>query len=159
MSSDDVVLLDATLRPNPPLPPAALKFVLAVVAAINLAFALFFISHGAWLVLPFMGADIVLLAWAFHASVRAARRLERVKLTPSSLLVESHPLQGPTRRFAFNPHWVRVDMAEPPEHGSQLTLWSHGRGIRVGSFLAPAERVAFAKALKSALNRARATFG
>ena len=44
----------------------------------------------------------------------------------------------------------------PPEHGSQLTLWSHGKGLRLGSFLPPLERASFAERLKNALRAARA---
>ena len=139
------------------MPPAALRLVLAVVVAINLAFATAFALRGAWLVTPFMGLDVVLLAWALRASVRAARRFERVTLSPSRLVVERHPPDGAPSAFAFNPYWVRVDMHEPADHWSQLTLWSHGQGLRVGAFLAPRERAAFARSLKAALGRARET--
>ena len=155
MAAGDPVLLDTTLRPSPPMPPSALRIVLAIVAAVNFGFALGFVLHGAWLVTPFMGLDVALLAWAFRASVRASRRHERVLLTSSQLTVERHPPAGPASAIALNPYWVRVDMADPPEHWSQLTLWSHGKGVCVGAFLAPAERLAFAHILKTALRRAR----
>ena len=102
-----------------------------------------------------MGLDVALLAWAFRASLRASRCHERVLLTPSRLTVERHPVRGPASEVALNPYWVRVDMADPPEPGSQLILWSHGKGVRVGSFLAPDEKIALAHTLKSALRRAR----
>ena len=155
--SQDPVLLDRTLRPSPPLSPSVLKLVLALVAAVNFAFALFFVLRGAWLVTPFMGADVALLAWAFRASLRASRRSERVRLTASSLVVENRPVRGPAHEIFFNPYWVRVEMADPPDHWSQLTLWSHGRAVRLGSFLAPDERLSLARALKAALRRARET--
>jgi|SRR5580700_1462524 uncharacterized membrane protein len=155
MSVGDPVLLDRTLRPSPPMPPAALTWVVVAVAAFYFVFALAFVLRGAWLITPFMGLDVVLLAWAFRASLRASRCHERVLLTPSRLTVERHPVRGPASEVALNPYWVRVDMADPPEPGSQLVLWSHGRGVRVGSFLAPTEKVALAQTLKSALRRAR----
>jgi uncharacterized membrane protein len=157
MSAGDPVLLDRTLRPSPPMSPSALKWVVVGVATINLAFGAVLASHGAWPVMPFMGLDVVLLAWAFRASLRASRRHERVLLTPSTLTVERHPPKGPSSEIAFNPYWVRVDMPDPPEPGSQLTLWSHGKGVRVGTFLAPDEKLALAQVLKSALRRARET--
>jgi uncharacterized membrane protein len=46
-------------------------------------------------------------------------------------------------------------MDDPPEHGSQLTLWSHGKFLRIGQFLAPEERARFARTLKAALRAAR----
>jgi uncharacterized membrane protein len=155
MSVGDPVLLDRTLRPGPPMPPAALTWVVVAVAAFYFIFGLAFIARGAWLITPFMGLDVALLAWAFRASLSAARAHERVLLTPSQLTVERHPAKGPASEVALNPYWVRVDMADPPEPGSQLVLWSHGKGVRVGSFLAPDEKVALAHTLKSALRRAR----
>jgi uncharacterized membrane protein len=157
MSGGDPVLLDRTLRPSPPMPPAALRWVLVAVAGIYLVFALAFLLRGAWMVTPFMGLDVALLAWAFHASVRASRYYERVLLTLAKLTVERHPVKGPASEVALNPYWVRVDMADPPEPGSQLMLWSHGKGVRVGAFLAPDEKLALARTLKSALRRAKDT--
>jgi uncharacterized membrane protein len=137
------------------MPPAALAWVVAAVATIYFVFALAFVLRGAWLITPFMGLDVALLAWAFRASLRASRARERVLLTPSRLTVERHPVQGPASEVALNPYWVRVDMADPPEPGSQLMLWSHGKGVRVGAFLPPDEKVALAHTLKAALRRAR----
>ncbi|HWU26359.1 MAG TPA: DUF2244 domain-containing protein [Rhizomicrobium sp.] len=151
----DPVLLDATLRPNPPLPPAALIYVLAGVVAINLVFATAFVLRGAWLVMPFMGLDIALLGWAFRASSKASRRSERITLTRSSLSVARRPSSGAPTELTLNPYWVRVEIADPPAPGDKLTLWSHGKGVRVGDFLAPQERAAFGERLKSALRQAR----
>lgn len=153
---DGEILLDEVLKPAPPLGPGVLAMILGIVAAVDMAFALSFALRGAWPVMPFMGLDVALLAWAFAASRRAARREERVMLTPSLLRIAKFPPRGCPSEIEFNPYWVRVDMAEPPEHGSQLTVWSHGRGVRLGSFLPPPERASFARALKSALRAARA---
>jgi uncharacterized membrane protein len=153
---EQIPLLDVTLRPSPPLPPRALLIVLTIVAALNAAFALFFLLHGAWPMLPFMGADVALLAWAFRASTEAAKREEHVVLTPSLLSIARRSPKSALKEFTFNPYWVRVDIASPPEHGSQLTLWSHGKGLRLGSFLPPLERASFAGRLKDALRAARA---
>jgi len=155
MRAESDILLDAVLRPSPPLKPKTLLAILAAVALINVAFALSFILRGAWPIAPFLGLDVALLAWAFRASTRAAKREERVTLTPEWLTIARIPPNGPSREWAFNPYWVRVEMDDPPEHGSQLTLWSHGKFLRIGQFLAPEERSRFAKTLKSALYRAR----
>ncbi|HVU21997.1 MAG TPA: DUF2244 domain-containing protein [Rhizomicrobium sp.] len=155
--TEQSALLDVVLRPAPPMSPRALSIILGIVVALNAAFATYFVSHGAWPMMPFMGVDIVLLAWAFRASTRAAKREEHVVLTPSSLNIARKSPEGVVSEVAFNPYWVRVDIADPPEHASQLTLWSHGRGVRIGSFLPPMERASFAERLKSALRLARAT--
>jgi uncharacterized membrane protein len=102
-----------------------------------------------------MGLDVALLAWAFRASTLAAKREEHVTLTPSALSVERLIPKKPARAWTFNPYWVRVEMDDPPEHASQLTLWSHGKFLRIGQFLAPEERAKFAASLKNALRSAR----
>jgi uncharacterized membrane protein len=154
-ASTDNVVFDATLRPNPPLSVPVLKAIIAVVALFNLAFAVTFMLKGAWPVLPFMGADVALLAWAFREVRIAARRHERVTLRPASLTIEHHPARGTPNEVVFNPYWVRVDLEEPSDHWSRLVLTSHGRSVQVGSFLAPQDRQTFAGALKSALRKLR----
>jgi len=154
-AAQPAILLDEVLRPNPPMTPRALAFVLMAVAAMNLAFATYFVLRGAWPVTPFMGADVALLAWAFRASRIAARRHERVTLTPSSLHVLRQPAKGNATEVSLNPYWVRVHMDDPPEPWSQLTLRSHGNAYRIGAFLPPPERFSFAQILKDALARAR----
>jgi uncharacterized membrane protein len=157
MTSESGVLLDRVLRPSPPLSPHSLIAVLALVALLNLAIILFFVGKGAWPVAPFMGADLALLAWAFRASSIAAGREERVTLTASRLRIVRKPPRGRGDELSFNPYWVRLQLDDPAEHGSQLTLWSHGKGLRIGAFLAPGERARFAKTLQSALSQARET--
>ena len=153
--SEQIPLLDVVLRPAPPMSPRTLSIILGIVIAMNAAFAIYFVSRGAWPMMPFMGADILLLAWAFRASTRAAKREEHVVLTPSLLAIARKSPEGAVSEVMLNPYWVRVDIADPPEHASQLTLWSHGKGVRVGSFLPPQERASFAERLKSALRMAR----
>src|ERR1700744_1041910 len=120
---DRDILLDETLRPSPPLSPRVLLRILMAMAAVNLAFMLYFVFKGAWPIAPFMGLDVVLLGWAFRASTIAARRQERVTLTRDELLVARDAPKTPHREWRFNPYWVRVDMDAEPDHWSQLTLW------------------------------------
>ena len=149
------ILLNAVLKPSPPLRPRLLLAILGFVVFVNLMFAAYFLARGAWPVMPFLGMDIALLAWAFRASTVAARREERITLTPEELHIACIPPKGAKTEVTLNPYWVRVHMDEPADHWSQLTLWSKGRGWRIGAFLAPAERADFAVRLKEAIRSAR----
>ena len=153
--ADRDVLFAERLRPSPPLPPKVLLIILGVVAAINLVFVISFVLQGAWPIAPFMGADVALLAWAFRQSTIAAKREEHVTLTRDALRVSRVPHKTEAPDVSLNPYWVRVEMGDPEQPGSQLTLWSHGKGVRVGAFLAPFERAAFATRLRAALFRAK----
>jgi uncharacterized membrane protein len=154
---DAPVLLDAVLRPAPPLGARTLLIILALAAAVNLVFAVSFLLRGAWPVMPFMGLDVALLGWAFRASRIAARREEHVTLTPSALRIVRLAPRKPPSETILNPYWVRVELDEPAEPASPLILRSHGRALRLGAFLPPRERESFAGALRRALGRARAT--
>ncbi|MGH6875876.1 MAG: DUF2244 domain-containing protein [Rhizomicrobium sp.] len=156
-AAGESVLFSATLRPNPPMSAAALKSVIAGMAAINLAFGLYFILRGAWPVTPFMGADVALLAWALRASRHAARRREEVRITPAALRVDRYPARGKPSHVEFNPYWVRVDLDEPVSNSSKLTLASHGRAVQIGAFLPPGEKRSVAQTLRMALRQARET--
>lgn len=153
---DSPVFLDVELRPNPPMNPRVLLWILMVVAAINLAFASYFLSRGAWPVTPFMGADVALLGWAFRASRIAAGARERVRVTPAELSIGVHSPRGEDNEVVLNPYWVRVQLDAPADMPRRLTLKSHGKSVQVGKFLGPRERLSFAQALSAALAAARA---
>jgi len=152
---DEPVFLDVVLRPNPPMKPAFLRGTLVLVAVINLGFASMFVLRGAWPIAPFMGADVALLAWAFHASRIAARMYEHVTLTVSRLLVAHHSPRGHVQEASLNPYWVQIHLEQAADMPRKLTLHSHGKVVQVGNFLGPRERLSFAQALKAALNSAR----
>jgi uncharacterized membrane protein len=115
--------------------------------------------------MPFMGADIALLAWAFQASVKASKREEQITLTADTLQVRQRMPGKRADEYRLNPYWVRVQMDESPDHArvfhgsvpqaSSLTLWSHGKGLTIGKFLSPMVRAQFGNELKSALAKLR----
>lgn len=135
--------------------PAVLLVILAIVALMNIGFGALFMLRGAWPVTPFMGLDVALLGWAFHASRVAARAYEHVVLTTSELSVAHRPARGAVRETVLNPYWVSVQLEQPEDMPRKLTLRSHGKSVQVGSFLGPRERRSFADALKAALGAAR----
>ena len=73
------------------------------------------------------------------------------------LIVERHEANGKTHSWSFQPYWLRVIMADPPESDSPLLLKSHGRSLAVGSFLTATERLDLARALERALAAQRDT--
>jgi len=146
---------DAVLYPNPPMGRNQARLVLAAFALTAGIVAIAFATIGAWPVAGFLGLDIVLLIIAFRVVRRSARRSERVRLDQYGLHVEAQDPDGRRRRWWFEPFWVRVHMDDPPTAKSQMTLSSHGRSLRVGSFLTPEERLSLAQALGRALERFR----
>jgi uncharacterized membrane protein len=149
------VFFDAILEPNRPLGPKAIAIIVAFVALVSFAAGVMFVLEGAWPVTPFFGADVLLLAWAMRASVRASRRREHLILTADTLLIERISAKGVARREEINPYWLRVEHEDPEMLGADLALVSRGRRWIIGSFLGAEERASLASALRVALREAR----
>ncbi len=144
------LLMDAELRPHRALPVRAFWAVLLVFALANLVLASIFWAQGAYPVAGFLGLDVVALGLAFALNYRSGRAVERVRLDRARLIVSR---AAPGRREAHwgvSPFWARVE-----QDGLGVRIAAGGRAVRVGSFLSPEERTAFAGALRAALRRAR----
>jgi uncharacterized membrane protein len=153
MNPEAPPIFHATLEPHRSLSPTGFVILMSVIAAVAFAAGLAFALLGAWPVFGFLGLDVLLIYLAFKANYRSGRMHETLLLTEETLTVER---VGPGRRrqsWSFQPYWVRVEMDDPPEHRSQITLASHGRRLVIGAFLAPEERADFARALRDALDR------
>jgi uncharacterized membrane protein len=95
---------------------------------------------GFWPVLPFAGAEMLLLGWALHANMQ--RRFERESIDVSETEIVIEYSLGTPRRVVFPRHWARVKIRRPksPLHRGQLVIESHGRAQEVGKFLTEEER-------------------
>lgn len=153
-SSAETPLFDAVLRPHRSLSPLGLRMLVAVFGAVCTGLGVGFWLIGAWPVAGFLGLDVVLVYGALKLSMFSARRTERLRLTDAALDVRRIDPWGRAEDVRIAPpHWLRVEIDEPVRHESQLRLVSHGRGITVGGFLMPAERLDLARALRAALAR------
>ena len=103
---------------------------------------------GYWPVLPFAGAEMLLLAWALRSNMQ--RRFERETIDISDAEVVIRYSRGEPARVVFPRHWARVKIRRPisPLHRSRLVIESHGRAYEVGKFLTEEERRQLAAALR-----------
>jgi uncharacterized membrane protein len=149
------VFFDAIVQPNRPLSPRGLALVIGFVGIVSFVAGIMFALRGAWPVTPFFGADVLLLALAMRASVRASRKHEHLMLTSETLLIERVSAKGVVQREEINSYWLRVDHDDPELIGAELALVSRGKRWTVGSFLGAEERASLADALRRALREAR----
>ncbi|MFN4090870.1 MAG: DUF2244 domain-containing protein [Alphaproteobacteria bacterium] len=152
----DPLIFDAVLYPHRSLSPTGFWIVMSLVAGISFAAGVAAVAIGAWPVFGFFGVDALLLAWCFRRNYWDARLYETVQLTPNALTVRRVLPTGKSRSWTFQPHWLRVELEEPIDNGSQLALASHGYRLAIGAFLSPDEKRDFARALGRALREARA---
>lgn len=150
------VVFDALLTPHRSLSPRGFLLLMAGLCVISFTAGLFFFLVGAWPVVGFLGLDILLVYVAFKVSYRRARLYETLELTRDALTVRRVEPTGEETSWRFQAAWLQVLMEDPPGHGSQLTLRSHGKSLAIGGFLTPRERLDLANALRAALAEARA---
>jgi len=149
------VLFDAVLTPHRSLSLRGFTILMAAAGLIGFGFGAAFILLGAWPVFGFCGVEWLLFYVFFRLNYRAARQQERLRLTAEALTVERRDPRGRVQSWTFQPYWLRIEMDDPPEHGSQLALASHGRRLTIGRFLSPGERADLARALRKALSAAK----
>ena len=136
------------LSPNCSLSPrgAVLFFVTVCVPTFAVATVATFL--GFWPVLPFAGAEMLLLGWALYTNMQRRHEHEIIDVSETQVVVTYS--RGETKRFVFPRHWARVKIRRPksPLHRSQLVIESHGRGCEVGGFLSEEERHQLAAELR-----------
>jgi uncharacterized membrane protein len=150
------VHFNATLVPHRSLPRRGFRLLIAVLIAANLVIGLPVWLLGAWPVIGFMGLDVALVVVLFRLNYRSGRLTETLTLTDSELVVTRLDPEGLVEETRLDAYWLRVDMDDPPEHESRLTLNSRGNRLVVGRFLTPDERLEVAVALRAAIARIKA---
>lgn len=151
--TSDPVLYSAVLRPHRSAGAQNVRVVVLAMAAVFFAVGGAFALAGAWPVMPFLGLEVLLLFAALQLNLRAGNALEAIALTESALTIRRVDHWGKETQVAFPPHWLQVNLEEPPDRMTPLELRSHGRSLVIGSFLLPNERLALARTLRRELDR------
>jgi uncharacterized membrane protein len=149
-------IFSAVITPHRSLGSTGFLVLMLCIGGLSFVSGIVFLLLGAWPVFGFLGLDVVLIYWAFRANFRAARAYEEVRVTASELTVRKVNHRGGVREWTLNPVWVQLDRIVHEEFGiERLFLVSRGRRLSIASFLGPAEKASFARALSSALGEAK----
>lgn len=136
-----------TFKPNSVLTADNKIKLVVILAMIPMLIGIGFSFIGAWLVLPFVGLEILALAFAFYYINYHEADYESISIDGDSLVVErctskiiSHDV--------INPYWVKVLQHQLPNGELHLYLQSHGKEIEVGRYLTREQRELLARQLK-----------
>jgi uncharacterized membrane protein len=128
------------LAPHCSLSPRGALLFFGLLGFVTLGISIVFTVLGFWPVLPFAGAEVLLLGWALKSSM--ARRFEHeiIDVSENDIVIEY--ARGTPQRVVFPRHWSRVKIRRPksPLHRGRLVIESHGRAHEVGEFLTEEER-------------------
>lgn len=138
-------------RPNHSLTRLQERLIFRSLAALSFAAAIGFLLLGYWLIVPFAGLEIGLLAWAFGAQRRREEDYERLTIDGDLIVLEWRA--GPHwERREMNRQWARVVCdCRTPGRGCRLSVSSHGRETEVGQYLSDEARLQLAATLRSKL--------
>jgi uncharacterized membrane protein len=136
------------LAPHCSLSPLGARVFFGAIGFVTLAIAGAATILGFWPILPFAGAEVLLLWWALRSNKQ--RRFERESIDVSDTQIVVEYSVGEPRRFVFPRHWAQVKIRRPksPLHRGQLVIESHGRACEVGQFLSEEERQQLAATLR-----------
>ena len=148
--------MDAVIKPNRSLNRQGLYVLMGVVIAFNLMVAVFLLVLGAPPVLPFLGLDVLALGLAMHASFRAAKRFDRVRITAETVTVSREDDRGARVIWTSPTAFTRVGVDQPGEHETRVRLMMSRRRLTLGRALSPSERMELAETLQQAIRDARA---
>lgn len=153
----DAPLYAVTIWPHRSMSPRGFRWLMIVLAA-GLTIPLLSVwgTPVALFLLPFLLGALAFVWLMIRLNYRDGRLTEELRLWPDLVAVERREPRGAVKRWAANPHWVRVELADTPRLESYLTLSGGGRTIELGAFLSVDERVALANEVRKALGRARA---
>jgi len=129
-------------------------YLASTVAIIIATFCMFL---GFWLVLPFTGLEISLLAVCLYKVSRRTSVCEVVTIKDDQIIVERGRRQV-EERSVFSRYWVKVALSAPTHqwYASKLLIGSHGKQIEVGQDLIEEERVNLAETLAQLIPMRRA---
>lgn len=135
-------------RPNCSMTPRERKIAFGIIATVTLLVACSFSWFGVWLILPFAGIEIGVLAWAFEVVGKRSSDYETVSIRGDEILVQRKQGELLESR-TFNCHWTELVLVESRQGSSvKLALRSHGRETELGLFLTDEGRQEMAKELR-----------
>jgi uncharacterized membrane protein len=148
--------MDAEIKPNRSLSERGFIILISVITLANVASAAVFVRLGAPYVAPFLGIDLLAVVFAFLASFRAGRIIERVQVSAAEVKVTYETPKASRVVWESPTAFTRVTTeVDEEDRVMALRLALSGRHTPVAASLSPRERGEFAKALEDAIWRAR----
>jgi uncharacterized membrane protein len=153
--AQETVYLDAVLEPPKSLSQQGAQRVLWLLAAASAALAIGFLSIGAYPVTGFMGAELLLLWFAFRWTQKPRSARTYVRVTSQSLLVLRVDNRGREARARLPSSFARVEHDRQASGPGALRVSASGKSYAIGEHLNPEEQASFARCLQGALAAVR----
>ncbi|MEZ5476149.1 MAG: DUF2244 domain-containing protein [Thiolinea sp.] len=140
------------IQPNNSLSDPSRKHFLLLLAGVMFLISALLTAQGFWLVTPFMGADLLLVLYAFRLVQKHCAIVERVVINEQDLTIYHEQANNP-QSWSFPLYWVNIDLRPTthPTQNSRLLIGMQGKWVELATFLNNDERASLATAIKSAI--------
>ncbi|MCO6413162.1 MAG: DUF2244 domain-containing protein [Thiogranum sp.] len=140
------------IRPNCSMPWRAVKRFYFGMVLVSVGIASIFAFHGAWMILPFAGLEMLALGSALYVVALRGCRWQTISIRSNSVDI-AEGRSGNGRQQTFRRAWAQVDMQPAPVEGhpARLVIRSHGQAVEIGSYLNETEKLRLAQELREAL--------
>lgn len=140
------------IRPNRSMDWNTTVRIYLLVLGVSLCIACGFALMGLWMIVPFTGLEMVLLAVVLYLCALRGRDYEHIAIDENHINIEKEH-RAERGHICFQRHWVRVDLERPAYRNqpSRLMVRSHGRSEEVGRWLNEEERQHLAHELQRAV--------
>ena len=148
-------VFEAIITPHRSLSAAGVRRVVAALLLLSagISTGLWFI--GAWPVVGFNGAEMLLAIVLLRRNAREYRQEERLLLTASGLHIVRTDLRGRRTTRRLNSGWLNAVLQTRPGRAPCLLLVERNRQVEVGAQLGEDEKRDLAAAIRQALHRQR----
>jgi uncharacterized membrane protein len=140
------------IRPNCSLTWRGTLTYFAGISLVALTIALMFSLKGAWMILPFAGIEIMVLAICLYITACKSTEREVISINDEVIRIERGRYQ-PRDTMELTRVWAQVELHrnQPGWYPSRLTIRSCGKEVEVGAHLGEEEREQLARELRSRL--------
>lgn len=150
------ILFEAVSTPSRSLSDRGMKWLCLLAVPAAAIPALLFTVLGAWPVLPFVGAELLLVLGLVALHRRwSAGQVEIIMLSAGGLRIMAADGRGGREEVTLDPYWARLEILEHEGTAPTLRLSTRDQGVEIGRFLSAAEKTEMAAALQAALRRYR----
>ena len=124
------------------------------IALMSLTIAALFLLKGYWIILPFAGFEMILLAVVLLYCCHNNSLYEKIQIFDETVNISSKYRQN-RGKFKVNKYWASVILSKPKlkGHSHKLFIRYKGREMEVGVMLKDEERLKLARMLNDSLNK------
>ena len=148
-------LFEAIITPHRSLGPAGLRRLVAFLLLLSATVSTVVWLIGAWPVVVFNGAEMLLALYLLRRNARDRETTERLVLSAGGLVVLRTDRRGRRHERRLDAGWLQAILHERPGRTPALLLVERGHQLEVGADLGEEEKRSLAEALRAALHALR----